>query len=195
MTDTEEKPEVQKEEAPKKPGHLKKHGGNYAKLIAAISALTAAVNGYLDLAKKNELVYQALASKVNNMAEELAHVKGQNQVMLIFLAQKYGMEDMLDEMGAAETPARAPASSMASAPAMHDEPEMDEPTPAGDEAVEAAESSPEAHTEVVVEAAPPPPPKPKPKAEKRVVVQAYQELPQNLDDLVQVQEQLQVQEE
>lgn len=190
MTDTE-KPEAQKEEAPKKPSHLKKHGGNYAKLIAAISALTAAVNGYLDLAKKNELVYQALASKVNNMAEELAHVKGQNQVMLIFLAQKHGMEDMLEEMGAAGAPVRSPASSVAGSPAMHDEPEMDEPASEGDEAVEAAEASPEAHADVVVEAAPPP----KPKAEKRVVVQAYQQLPANVEDLVQEQKQLQVQEE
>jgi hypothetical protein len=165
---------------------------NYAKLVGAITALTAAINGYLDLEKKNALVYQALASKVNHMAEELSELKGQNQVMMIFLARKEGMTDMLEAMEA--EPERAPASSP--------RPVRDDPEEAAEEVSEEAaeaflsgESGEEVAfvgtTEVSVESEE----EPEPKAEKRVVVQAYQELPANLDDLVQVQEQLQVQEE
>lgn len=70
--------------------HVKKYGGDYAKLIAAVTALIVAVTGYLELAGKDEVVYQALSSKVNSMAEELSELKGQNEVMLLFLQARFG---------------------------------------------------------------------------------------------------------
>jgi hypothetical protein len=169
----------------KKPGHLRRQAPNYAKLVAAIGALTAAVNGYYDLAKKNELVYQALASKVNNMAVEMAEVKGQNQVILIFLAQQSGNAEMLEEMGAREPASEKPNY-------IHSYGHDDESDPAEGEGAEEPEAmSDEPAMAVEVESDEPPPPK----KEKKVVVQAYQELPSDLAQLIQVQEQLQVQEE
>jgi hypothetical protein len=46
----------------------------------------------LELTKKNELVYEALSSKVNGMAEELSELKGQNEIMLLFLQARLGGE-------------------------------------------------------------------------------------------------------
>jgi hypothetical protein len=55
----------------------------YAKLAAAIGALAVAINAYtdlqkenLDLAKENRVLFQAVATKVNSMAEELAYMRG-----------------------------------------------------------------------------------------------------------------------
>ena len=181
MTDTEttSTPEAPEEKPAKKPGHLRRQGMNYAKLVGAITALTAAVNGYLDLEKKNALVYQALASKVNNMATELAEVKGQNQVIMVFLARQNGLDEMLEEMG--EVPTRSPASL----------PKPERLDDAGEEAEEATSIEDEidmvAEVTVASEA-------PEPVAQS-MNVDAYQELPANLDDLVQEQKQLQVQEE
>jgi hypothetical protein len=70
--------------------HVKKYGGGYATLIGAITALIVAINGYLELMRKDELVYEALSSKVNYMAEELSELKGQNSVMLVFLQSRFG---------------------------------------------------------------------------------------------------------
>lgn len=60
--------------------HAKKHGVNYVKLIGAITALTAAVNGYLDLAKQNELMLQALGSKLNGISLKVAFLEGKHSV-------------------------------------------------------------------------------------------------------------------
>lgn len=63
--------------------HVKKHGVGYTKLIATIAALTVAINAYTDLqkenlslAKENRVLFQAVATKVNGMAEELAYMRG-----------------------------------------------------------------------------------------------------------------------
>jgi hypothetical protein len=63
--------------------HVKKHGAGYVKLTAAIGALTVAINGYatlqednLTLAKQNRVLFQAVATKVNGMAEKLAYIEG-----------------------------------------------------------------------------------------------------------------------
>lgn len=70
--------------------HVKRYGGDYVKLIAAVTALVVAVNGYLELAGKDEVVYQALSSKVNRMAEDISGLKAQNEVVLLFLQAKFG---------------------------------------------------------------------------------------------------------
>jgi len=172
MTDIEEKPTEAQEEKPKKASHLRKHGGNYAKLIAAISALTAAINGYLDLAKKNELVYQALASKVNHMSTELAEVRGQNEVLMMFVKAKLGAEsDEFEAMEEAAVEEAPPVSSLGVAAGATPEADVAVTAVADEEPPAAALAKP-------------------PKAEKRVAVQAYQQLPDDLADLVQVQEQL-----
>jgi len=172
MTDTEEKTE-EKAEAPKK-SHLKKHGGNYARLIAAVTALTAAVNGYLDLAKKNALVYEALASKVNSISTELAQLKGQNEILLEFVKTHMRRGESLPAH-------RPPAVIPAPTPTAPDE---------EDTAVEAA--SDEASADVMVEVTAGAPPK---KEKGRFSIDAFQQLPANVGDLVQAQEQLQVQTE
>jgi len=187
MTETETTP---KEETPevvekKKPGHFRRQGMNYAKLLGAITALTTAVNGYLDLEKKNALVYQALASKVNNMSTELAEIKGQNAVIMMFVKAELGAEalDALDAMEPAMAPTRAPAMAV---------PASDEPEAASDEMDEHGGGVGDTMVEVMTESAEP---KPEKRAKAQMNVQAYQELPANLEDLVQEQKQLQVQEE
>lgn len=77
--------------------HVRKHGLGYAKLTASIGALTVALNAYsilekenVELAKKNleisqqtqviaqqnRVIFQAVSTKVNGMAERLAYVEG-----------------------------------------------------------------------------------------------------------------------
>jgi len=66
---TEDKPK-------KRPGHLRRQAPNYAKLAAAVGTLTAAVNGYVSLQKQNELVLEALGSKLNALSQRVAHMEG-----------------------------------------------------------------------------------------------------------------------
>lgn len=63
--------------------HAKKHGLVYIKFTIAIGALVIAINGYTDLqernvslAKENRVLFNAVAKKVNGMAEELAYMRG-----------------------------------------------------------------------------------------------------------------------
>lgn len=72
--------------------HMRNHRAGYVKLVGALTALATAVTGYLELEKSDKLVYKALTTKVNLMAEELASLKGQNELMLIFLQAKLGGE-------------------------------------------------------------------------------------------------------
>lgn len=72
--------------------HVQRNKAGYAKLVGAITALTTAIAGYTELARNNQIVYQTLATKVNSMAEELSWLKGQNELMLIFLQAKLGGE-------------------------------------------------------------------------------------------------------
>ena len=72
--------EAEKKERTKKTVKRAWDGG---KLILAITALTAAVNGYRDLSAKsvqlseqNALAFKALSSKVNKMAERMAYMQG-----------------------------------------------------------------------------------------------------------------------
>jgi len=70
-------------EEPRLKRHMKRNWFGYTKLVAAIGALTAAINGYaelqgqnLNLAKENRVLFQALATKMNGMAERLAYMEG-----------------------------------------------------------------------------------------------------------------------
>lgn len=138
---------------------VRKHTINGAKLVTAITALTFAVSGYLELAKRNELVYRALASKVNNMAEELSEVKGQNQVLMIFVQARMG--SMMESMPADASPVE---------PDFFDG-GLKSVSIQGMESYDEIEAEEEETT--------------------KMVIQAYQELPESLDDLMLVQEQLQ----
>lgn len=60
--------------------HAKKNVANYTKVIAALATLTAAVNGYLNLAEQNELMLQALGSKLNSLAVKVAYMEGRLDV-------------------------------------------------------------------------------------------------------------------
>ncbi len=196
-TKPEDAPEKKEEPTKKQPGHLRRNGMNYAKLVGAITALTAAVNGYLDLEKKNALVYEALASKVNNMSAELSEIKGQNQVILIFLSNQAGGEMMMDELGSAEpTPNHIHSEGHEpDEPEEHVEATAALPPPVEAEFEEGGVAVAEGETTVEVaaeEAVPSAKPR---KAKKRVEIQAFQQLPANLEDLAELQEQIQVQEE
>ena len=68
--------------------HAKKHGMGYVKLTAAIGALVVAINGYtalqkknINLAKENRVLFNAVAKKVNSMSEELAYMRGRVEGM------------------------------------------------------------------------------------------------------------------
>jgi len=68
--------------------HAKRHGLGYAKLAAAIGALVVAINGYTalqktntNLAKENRVLFNAVAKKVNSMSEELAYLRGRVEGM------------------------------------------------------------------------------------------------------------------
>jgi len=138
-------------------GKLKKHTINGAKLIAAIGTLTAAVNGYLDLEKKNELVLQALASKINALSQEVAYLKGR-----------------LDATAAVEAVPAEPTPPPAE-PVMMDE--VGEG--AGDEGAEAAVEV-EAVAEVAEDVKPI-------KAKRQIKLDAYEAVPTTMQELQQLQ--------
>jgi len=70
--------------------HVRRHGMGYAKLSAAVVGLTVAINAYsvlekenvelarknLEISKENRVIFQAVATKVNALAERTAYVEG-----------------------------------------------------------------------------------------------------------------------
>jgi len=63
--------------------HMKRNAGGYMRLVAALGTLTAAINGYaelkersVELSEQNALSFKALSSKVNKMAEKMAYLQG-----------------------------------------------------------------------------------------------------------------------
>jgi len=120
--------------------HFRRHAKNYAKMVVAVTGLTAAVNRYLDLEKKNEVVYEALAEKVNGISRELSELKGQNHILLMFIRSRMGSEAEVLSRPKATTP----SSFFAHA---GDSPEMEK---AADEAESKGEKSESAITSPVV---------------------------------------------
>lgn len=144
--------------------HAKKHGMGYAKLAAAVVALTAAVNGYADLqkenltlAKQNRVLFQAVASKVNGMAERLAYVEGR----LEGLKPKEATEAMEEKI----TPFKP-------------RPASDKPRMKAKAMHEPIEDDMEDAPEPVVEHQP----------IQTMKMNAYEQLPENLSELMQVQQ-------
>lgn len=158
-----------------------------SKLVMAIGALTAAINGYAELSQKsvklseqNAALYQALSSKVNSMAEKLAYLQGRVDGLNSAEASE-AVKDKIKPLSAPE-PAPEPSPTGGGVEDMMDE--MDEganaePDPFGPEAVE--DESP-------AMAKPPPSRRPR----HSFQVEAYQQLPENLKEL---QKQIQIQEE
>lgn len=161
-----------------------------SKLVMAIGALTAAVNGYMELSKKsvqlseqNALLFKALSTKVNGMAEKMAYIEGRIDGLDRSEAEKAVKEKII------ERPVRAPASfgtgggsdeSMEGAlGVMHDEPEVAAAT-----APEPVPEKPKAMDK---------PPKQEQQVDQRQEVQykAYEQLPNDLEALIQVQQQQQ----
>ncbi|MGW8178180.1 MAG: hypothetical protein ACWGQW_05340 [bacterium] len=148
-----------------------------SKLIMAIGALTAAVNGYTDLSKKsvqlseqNAALYKALSTKVNDMAERLAFLEGRIEGLNKKEAHRAARRKLWHKE---EKPA------------------------GGGIGEEAAEMMDESEGAVEVEAAAPPEPErapasiemaPPPLKEK---IKAYEQLPDNLEALMQNQQQVQ----
>jgi hypothetical protein len=146
-----------------------------SKLIMAIGALTAAIDGYADLSKKsvqlseqNAALYKALSGKVNDVAERLAFLEGRIDGLNKEAAQRAVHRKLWrkekeepvdsDADGAVEVESDEPSE------AAHDEP--------------AAMGSPPPPS---VTAAPPP----------QVQIKAYEQLPDNLEALMQEQKQVQ----
>ena len=82
-----------------------------SKLVVAIVSLTAAINGYMELSKKsvqlseqNALLFKALSTKVNGMAEKLAYMEGRMDGLTPKAAKEAVKEKII------ERPVRAPAS-------------------------------------------------------------------------------------
>lgn len=160
-----------------------------SKLVMAIGALTAAVNGYMELSKKsvqlseqNAALYKALSSKVNGMAERLAYMEGR----IDGLSSEEAEEAVKDKIG--PRPARAPASEEAMGGGGVLEDLMgDEPEPEAAAATAPASEEFDDEPVAVLKAAPPPPPM----MQQQQQYQAYEELPDNLEALMQDQEQVQ----
>lgn len=144
--------------------HVQRNKAGYAKLVGAITALTTAIAGYTELARNNQVVYQTLAAKVNSMAEELSWLKGQNELMLIFLQAKLGGEIVPpEEVRDMATPAP---------------PEPRDRAPEGVGAVRgASRKSPPKRREKPSE-------KPPKELQREVVVDAFKKLPPNLEALI-----------
>ncbi len=56
--------------------HVQKNKKGYAKLVAVIVGLTAAVKAYTGLEEQNAMILQAVATKLNSLSEEVAYIKG-----------------------------------------------------------------------------------------------------------------------
>jgi hypothetical protein len=147
------------------------------KFVVALGGLGAGVNEYVDLAERNRFMYEALSSKVNNMAEELAMIRGQNQMLLMMLGIASDEEAHL-RLHMESAHARRPASF--SPPTLDSEEAGEE---SGEEAAAEIVEDPvvvteafEGETAVSVELGP--------SVEQKIDVQAYEKLPSSLDDLV-----------
>lgn len=149
-----------------KPSKLKSRAALTTKLIAAIGTLTVAINGYMDLQEQNQLVLQALGSKLNNLSQRVARMEG-------FVV------GVTMEKASADTPAK---------PIRYDD-DFPEPIEEHAVAVVAAEI-PEDELEMVeVMAAPEPAPKKVKKA--KLNIDAYEDVPMDMDSLEQMQVQAQ----
>jgi hypothetical protein len=149
--------------------HVRRNRAGYAKLVGAITALTTAITGYLELERNNRIVYQTLAAKVNLMAEELSHLKGQNELMLIFLQAKLGGEIMPPEKGPLPRGENSDKKSRATS------------SPTKEESNSLTRRGPRA--ERLPDEAPA-------KPQRRVIFNAFQELPDDLEGLMKAQKAL-----
>lgn len=160
------------EKVESRPGHLRRHGKNYAKIAIAITGLTAAIDRYLDLEEKNSVVYEALAGKVNGLSRELSELKGQNHILLVFIQSRMGAEMGSLEPGFAEDTYSMGESELISGEA---------PT-ADEEWGELEDEGVEVEAAAIVEAREGARPRPIPASA------AFRELPAKVEDLLQAQQ-------
>jgi len=159
----------------------KRWAGLILKLVTGIGALSAGVERYVDLAEKNEAAYEALVAKSNSQSEELAALKGKIDVLLLVIDKEL---DHPEPVAAAV----ADMSSIGAAggmPPIEETEKADKPTTMSkakvvtraDDTTE--DSSDEDPQPTAAEAK-----TPKPES-KQMKVGAYEQLPANLEDLVQ----------
>ena len=168
--------------------HVKRNAGGYARLVAALGALTVAINGYAELSKQsavlgdqNALAFQALATKVNSMAERMAYMQGRLDGLRHEEAEdavelKLEEFDVDEEVEDAVKKARVGSSGSFSGGGAGDFTVEEEPEVAavtGDLAPKALE--------------------PLVRASRYIQIDAFEQLPEDIGELIQVQEQIQEQ--
>lgn len=56
--------------------HVRERGPGYLKLAAALGALTAAINGYVEIQRNQEVMLQTLATRINQLTAKVAYLEG-----------------------------------------------------------------------------------------------------------------------
>lgn len=56
--------------------HVRERGPGYLKLAAAVGALTAAINGYVEIQRNQEILLQTLAARINHLTAKVAYLEG-----------------------------------------------------------------------------------------------------------------------
>ena len=176
-------------------GAVKKHAVNGTKLLAAIGALTTAINGYGGLLEQQEQILLVMSSKINALSEKVAYLDGRIAGQTHELAEESAHNRM------------QPVSDIViSEDDLVDVEEGDDgegygrPEPEEDDDVATEEDSDvfsgSTAVEVAVEDAPKKPSHKKNRRRrrpKRIKDLAYQQIPVNLENLGQFQEQIQKQ--